>query len=199
MSESIPEQKAELRRRIRCELKRLSPAVRLAASSQICSRLQEQPTWREARSVLLFAPLHDEVDIVPLFRDALAAGKRLALPRFDHKTQSYVAGRVVNPGNDLEPGRFGISEPAENCAEVPLNELDFLVVPGVAFTLDGRRLGRGKAYYDRLLACVRGLTCGVAFDEQIVNAIPAEPHDIRLDLILTPSRWHRAGQSAVWK
>jgi 5-formyltetrahydrofolate cyclo-ligase len=149
--------------------------------------------------VLLFAPLPDEVDVMPLFKVALAAGKKLALPRFDHKTQSYVAGRVVNLAEELRPGRFGISEPAENCAGVPLNELDFLMVPGVAFTLDGRRLGRGKAFYDRLLASVRGITCGVAFDEQIVDAISTEPHDIRLDLILTPSRWHRTGWRAVWK
>jgi len=199
MSETIAKQKAELRHRMRSELKRLSPAVRLAGSGQVCSRLQAQPIWREARSVLLFAPLPDEVDVAPLFKLALVAGKKLALPRFEHRGQSYVASRVVNPTEDLRPGRFGISEPAETCAGVPLNELDFLVVPGVAFTLDGRRLGRGKAFYDRLLASARGITCGVAFDEQIVDAIPTEPHDIRLDLILTPSLWHRTGWRAVWK
>lgn len=199
MSESIPKQKAELRRRMRSELKRLSSAVRRGESGRVCSRLQGQSIWREARSVLLFAPLPDEVDVMPLFKVALADGKKLALPRFDHKTQSYVAGHVMNLDEKLRPGRFGIPEPAENGADIPLNELDFLVVPGVAFTLDGRRLGRGNGFYDRLLASVRGITCGVAFDEQIVDAIPAEPHDIRLDLILTPSRWHRTGWRAVWK
>jgi 5-formyltetrahydrofolate cyclo-ligase len=72
---------------------------------------------------------------------------------------------------------------------VPLNQLDFLLVPGVAFDRSGRRLGRGKGFYDRLLAGVTGMKCGVAWDEQIVHELPAEPHDIAMDLMLTPSRW----------
>jgi 5-formyltetrahydrofolate cyclo-ligase len=67
--------------------------------------------------------------------------------------------------------------------------LDFILVPGVAFDLSGRRLGRGKGYYDRLLKQTRGTTCGVAFDEQIVGEIPVEPHDLNVNCILTPTRW----------
>ena len=90
-------------------------------------------------------------------------------------------------------------EPKQDCPEVPLKQLDFIVVPGVAFSLDGRRLGRGRGFYDRLLASVRGIKCGVAFDEQIVDAIPADGQDIRLDYILTPTRWTGADQCAVLK
>jgi 5-formyltetrahydrofolate cyclo-ligase len=64
-----------------------------------------------------------------------------------------------------------------------------VLVPGVAFDSHGRRLGRGKGFYDQLLAFVRGTKCGVAFDEQIVPEIPIEPHDVRLNCILTPTRW----------
>jgi 5-formyltetrahydrofolate cyclo-ligase len=64
-----------------------------------------------------------------------------------------------------------------------------VLVPGVAFDLRGRRLGRGKGFYDRLLADAGGLKCGVAFDEQIVTEIPVEPHDVSVDCILTPTRW----------
>jgi 5-formyltetrahydrofolate cyclo-ligase len=64
-----------------------------------------------------------------------------------------------------------------------------ILVPGVAFDLHGGRLGRGKGYYDRLLKELRGTTCGVAFDQQVVEAIPVEPHDVRLDHVLTPTRW----------
>ena len=80
-------------------------------------------------------------------------------------------------------------EPREHCAALALNRLDFVLVPGVAFDLDGRRLGRGKGYYDRLLATVTGAACGVAFDRQIVPRVPSEPHDARLNCILTPTRW----------
>ncbi|MEY2466031.1 MAG: 5-formyltetrahydrofolate cyclo-ligase, partial [Verrucomicrobiota bacterium] len=71
----------------------------------------------------------------------------------------------------------------------PIKPLDLILVPGVAFELHGRRLGRGKGFYDRLLADMRGTTCGVAFDEQIVAEIPVEPHDVHLDYLLTPTRW----------
>src|SRR5438876_11467463 len=134
-----------------------------------------------------------------IWRDALATAKELSLPRFDAERQVYVAGRVLEPRDDLRPGRFGIMEPKQGCPEVPLKQLDFTVVPGVAFSLDGRRLGRGRGFYDRLLALVGGVKCGIGFDEQIVDEIPAESHDIRLDCILTPTRWSPVVQGAVIK
>jgi 5-formyltetrahydrofolate cyclo-ligase len=101
----------------------------------------------------------------------------------------YVACEIKSPEKDVLSGRFGIREPGESCAEIELNRLDFTLVPGVAFDLQGRRLGRGKGFYDRMLAAVRGTTCGVAFDEQIVGEVPVEPHDTRVNCILTPTRW----------
>ena len=86
-------------------------------------------------------------------------------------------------------GKFGVREPAERCAPVPLNRLDLVLVPGIAFDIRGGRLGRGQGYYDRLLSAVTGLKCGVAFDEQIVDAVPVGPLDVRLNCILTPTRW----------
>jgi 5-formyltetrahydrofolate cyclo-ligase len=100
-----------------------------------------------------------------------------------------MACRVQNLGTDLGPGQFGIREPLATCQEVELNRLDFVLVPGVAFDLHGRRLGRGKGFYDQLLPAVRGQTCGVAFDEQIVCEVPVEPRDVHLNCILTPTRW----------
>jgi 5-formyltetrahydrofolate cyclo-ligase len=70
-----------------------------------------------------------------------------------------------------------------------MNRLDLILVPGLAFDLNGRRLGKGKGYYDRLLAGVSGIKCGVAFDEQVVSEVPAGPHDVRVNCILTPTRW----------
>ena len=69
-----------------------------------------------------------------------------------------------------------------------MNRLDLVLVPGVAFDLQGRRLGRGRGFYDRLLADVDGIKCGIAFDEQMVNEVPAGPPDVRLNFILTPTR-----------
>ena len=162
-------------------------------------RLQNESVWQEAGAVLLYAPTGNELDVWPLIRDALARNKVVALPRFEKERNAYTTCQVTDPGRDLLVGRFGILEPAASSPVVPINRLDFVAVPGLAFTLDGRRLGRGKGFFDRLLAAVRGVKCGVGFDEQIVDIIPTEPHDIRLDCILTPTHWRCPGQSAVLK
>ena len=96
---------------------------------------------------------------------------------------------MVHSPADLSPGRFNVLEPKAGCPSVPLNQLDLVFVPGVAFDFNGRRLGRGKGFYDRLLAEVRGYKCGVAFEVQVIAAVPEEPHDVRVDSILTPARW----------
>lgn len=185
----LHESKAALRRQIRGSLKAMTPKTRALASNEACARLEIQLLWKNARSILFFAPLPEELDVWPLAAPALAAGKTVALPQFITETQRYIACAIGNVETDLQIGQFGIREPTVDCSEFPLNRLDFVLVPGVAFTLQGRRLGRGKGFYDRLLAAVRGTKCGVAFDEQIVTDIPVEPHDVHLNCILTPTRW----------
>lgn len=181
--------KAALRSDVREKLKRLSQAQRGHDSSRARAILEKQALWQKAQTILFFAPLPDELDIWVSMAVASAAGKQVFLPRFLTDTQSYTACHVKTPDTDLRLGQFGIREPTESCPQIPLNRLDLILVPGVAFDLHGRRLGRGKGFYDRLLAAVRGTTCGVAFDEQIVNEVPVEPHDVVLNCILTPSRW----------
>ena len=181
--------KAALRDKLRVELARITADQRIALAVQARSLLEGQPTWQEAGSILFYAPLPQELDLWPLLEKAVAAGKTVALPRFDKVTGAYVAYCVRDSANDLELGRFGIREPKASCTPISLNRLDFILVPGVAFDLHGRRLGRGRGFYDQLLAGVRGSTCGVAFDEQIVREVPTEPHDVRLNCILTPTRW----------
>jgi len=85
-------------------------------------------------------------------------------------------------------GPFNIREPKPDCAKVPFVDFDLVLVPGTAFDLRGNRLGRGMGFYDRLLAKIRGVKCGLGFDEQIAVEIPVEPHDVRMDFILTPTR-----------
>lgn len=183
------EPKDALRRQIRVRLKSLPAEQRAALSALACSLLERQAVWQKAKTIFFYAPLPDELDIWPLFQDSLAAGKTVALPRFDEATRRYVACQIQDIGKDLGNGRFGIREPESRCIAVPLNRLDLILVPGVAFDLHGGRLGRGKGFYDQLLASVRGATCGVAFDEQIVEAVPVEAHDVHLNCILTPTRW----------
>lgn len=189
MDESLDPLKARLRRQVQAQRRDLAPAGRTALSAKLCSDLRERSVWRAANSVLLFAPLPDEPDVWPLLRIALAAGKTVALPAFISGTNAYTARRLLDPDRDVVHGKFNIREPAATCPEQPLNRLDLVLVPGIAFDPRGGRLGRGRGYYDRLLAAVNGLKCGVAFDEQIVDAVPVGPMDVRLNCILTPTRW----------
>jgi len=189
MNESVTKQKTALRERLRAVLSELTRAQREDAAVEICARLIEQPAWKNARSVLLFAPLADEPNVRPLVHAALDAGKLMALPRFSTATGGYEAAVVRDLAKDFVEGKFGILEPAPTCEVADLKRLDLILVPGVAFDWQGHRLGRGKGFYDRLLVEVSGKTCGVAFDQQIISAIPVEPHDVRLNCILTPSHW----------
>jgi len=181
--------KARLRQHIRERLKAMTAQHRTGASLRICAKLRSLAVWKSAGSILFFAPMPTEPDIWPLLEEALLAGKTVSLPRFSLATRTYLAARIQNLELDLLRGQLGIREPTDACAEFPLNRLDLVLVPGVAFDLDGGRLGRGKGYYDRLLTAVRGTKCGVAFDEQVVDAVPVGPRDIRLNCILTPTRW----------
>ncbi len=185
----MKEAKAALRQEVAAALRQLSAAARAKASGAACALLEAQAAWRRAQSILFFAPLPAELDLWPLLVETVAAGKEVSLPRFVEATGQYTASRVRDPQADVHRGRFGIREPLPHCEAVPLNRLDFILVPGVAFDPHGRRLGRGRGFYDQLLAAVRGRTCGVAFDEQIVREVPVEPHDVYLNCILTPTRW----------
>src|SRR5256885_7701708 len=190
MSADVSQLKADLRRKLRAESQRFSSAERVVASARICLRLAEQEVWKRAQSILFYYPMADEPDIRLSFAEALAAQKVTVLPRYSPQDGHYEARQVVGIKGELQPGAFGIHEPASACPLFDLKKLDLILVPGIGFALSGFRLGRGKGYYDRLLAQVAGFKCGVAFDWQMAVEIPAEPHDIRLDCILTPTRWH---------
>lgn len=181
--------KVELRGMIRAILKAMSVAERAEASEAICRTLREQSSWQQARAVMVYVPTAQEPDIWPVVVEALKAGRQVALLRHAHDGDHYVPCVVKDLERDLRTGQFGIPEPAPHCPIVDLMRLDFVLVPGIGFTFNGGRLGRGKGYYDRVLAGVPALKCGVAFDCQIVEEIPLAPHDVRLNCILTPTRW----------
>jgi len=189
MEVSTQDAKNALRAEVRGRLKQISAAQREAASRKMCELLEGRREWKEALCVLLFAPLTDEPDVWPMLGRGISEGKVMALPRFDSSRNSYIASRIQEPETELRPGKFGIREPVEGCEEMALKRLDLILAPGLAFDLHGRRLGRGKGIYDRLLATASGTSCGVSFDEQIVGGIPVEEHDIHVNRILTPTRW----------
>ena len=194
--------KALLRAELAAELKARTKEDRVLCSRRACQRLEGTALWQQARCILAYAPRADELDISLLVEGALLTGKQVALPQFDAQTGSYRACQISGPIASLAPGRFGIPEPCKDSPGLMLNQLDLVLVPGVAFDLTGRRLGRGRGYYDQLLTNLRAIKCGLGFDQQVKAHIPVEPHDILLDCMLTPDRWldfrpHRPGDDSV--
>ena len=191
METSKHEIKSGLRQGIRASLGKISMAVRLAESFDLCRRLE--PQLQSAHTILFFAPLADELDVWPLLEKLLKTQRICALPAFETGRRIYSARRVKNLETDILTGKFDISEPLPDCEEIPLDQFDLVLVPGMAFDLNGNRLGRGKGFYDRILAGASGLKCGIAYDFQLVETIPTEEHDATVDFIFTPSRCVKAG------
>lgn len=186
---AIIDQKRALRQAMRGQIMEVNRAERAESAGQAISLLTIQPIWKSSRTVLLVNPLPDELDLSPLFQIALDAGKTVCAPGYDPESTHYRPLLVENLGRDLVAGKYGILEPASDCPELPLKALDFLLVPGLAFDTAGCRLGRGKGHYDRLLSEAVGWKCGFGYGFQVLPRVPTEPHDIKLDSILTPVRW----------
>src|ERR1035437_9352868 len=144
MQNTIREAKRRLRDQVRAALRQIPAQECATSSAQARVLLKAQAQWRAAESILFYAPLPEELDVWPLLAEALAAGKRVALPRFVAEDRSYEACQIQDPKSDLQVGHFGIREPASRCAPLPSTRLDLILVPGLAFDLHGRRLGRGK-------------------------------------------------------
>lgn len=178
--------KGALREDLRRRLHGFSPGERGDSSERIRRRCIGLPEWGSSRVIALYHPRRDEPDLWPLVESAWAEGKEVVLPSHDATLAAYRWRRVGGAG-DLEPGRFGIPEPSVRCPEVPTPRLDLAFVPGLGFSPDGVRLGRGLGFYDRLLESFRGRCFGVAFDFQMLPRIPREDHDVGLDGVITPS------------
>jgi len=184
-----PEQirsKPELRALVRPRIAEMTLEQRLAGSSAVVRHLLERPEWQNSPAIGAYYPRADEPDVRPVFEAAWSAGKLLALPAFEPTAGHYGMRRVLG-FEDLVPGAFGVMEPAASCPGVAVEALDLALVPGICFSPEGGRIGRGRGFYDRILASFHGVVCGVGFDCQVVPYAPMEPHDVPMQLILTPS------------
>jgi 5-formyltetrahydrofolate cyclo-ligase len=198
-SNDIATLKRDLRQVARTRLSQITPEQRIALSAAAALQLLARPEWQSAQRILGYLPLKDELELSSALEAAPKGGKTVALPRYVPGENAYCAAIVSEKFASLLPGAFGIPEPGAASPTLPLNQLDFILVPGLAFDPGGRRLGRGKGFYDRLLGNVNNsncVICGIAADEQILPVIPAESHDIRVHFVLTPTRWIAASSGA---
>jgi 5-formyltetrahydrofolate cyclo-ligase len=150
----------------------------LMRSVQLWAKVAELPEFQRATSVMAFVGFDGEPDTDPLFARLSVEGKRLLLPRVE------ATGIVAADGDwPLVASKFGVQEPTGPAVDV--GEIDFVIVPGLAFTLAGDRLGYGQGYYDRFLPTVSAPNAGVCFSDQLVDEMPLADHDVRVDAVIS--------------
>ena len=193
MREAMPngdQDKAALRSAARERRARRTPADIAERSARLTAHLVADPRWQAARSVAGFVGVRGEPDTTPLLAAALTAGKRLCLPRVVGARRDAIEFVAVADLAALAPAPFGLVEPTGGPGrQLPDLDVDLLLLPGLVFTRAGARLGFGRAFYDRALAPVRAadrpLRVAVCFADDVVPALPEEPHDVRAHGLLT--------------
>jgi 5-formyltetrahydrofolate cyclo-ligase len=177
--------KSEWRKRAKAALRTLSSAERAEKTAAIHARFLSSAEYAAAETLFVYLSFGDEVETRALIEAALADGKRVAAPRIDGEKLVFHA--ISRLEADFRPGKYGLGEPHAELPAAPIPSL--ILVPGLAFDNFGGRLGRGGGYYDRLLAEHTGIfACALAFDIQVMDGFPREPHDRGVRAIHTESR-----------
>lgn len=188
------ESKSAMRARVAGAIASVPEASIASWSAAVRARLDAMAEFRSARVVMGFLPIAGEVDLMALLERAIVSGKRVGLPRVDWASRQMRAIEVGDLVADVELTRHGIREPRAGLPMVSWEELDLVLVPGLAFDASGGRLGRGGGFYDRFLAWpgLRAVKIGVGFECQIVGAVERQGHDVGMDAVVTEGRVVRA-------
>jgi 5-formyltetrahydrofolate cyclo-ligase len=178
--------KATLREELTARRKALTPDVIDARGLKVQARFLASPYYQRARTVALYAPIRGEVPTRDILVAALMDGKVVCYP-LSHVHGRILSFRAITSESELEPGRLGVREPNSASELVPVDQIDLFVVPGLGFTREGKRLGRGGGYYDATLraASSRSRRVGLAFSEQVVTEVPTNADDVDMDLVVT--------------
>ncbi len=180
--------KAHIRAAVLSRLRVRTGAQCAADSAALRARLapllaQMEHALARPLNVALYAALPHEVDLLPLLQEH--PQHRYAFPRC-HSGRRMSFHVVSSPADELRPGAMGILTPLPHLPEMPPQSIDLLLVPGVAFTAEGARLGYGGGYYDTFIPrCPQARLLALAYEEQMVESLPTEPHDIRLPQLIT--------------
>lgn len=180
--------KIELRRTVLARRDALPAASRTEWSRAMLGAITALGAFARARTVLAYCSFGSEPVTGPFLETVRGLGKALVLPRVDRERRALALYRVRDPAAELAPGPRGIREPdPARCLPARVGDVDFVLVPGVAFDRQGGRLGYGGGYYDRLLAgCAPGTALvAAAFESQLVEAVPMEADDRPVGRVVT--------------
>lgn len=187
--------KQAVRRQILAERAALPADERARLSGVITARLLNLPELERARCVLAYFSFGHELSTAGLISALRERNVTVVLPRIERAAHRLDLYRVDDISVETTPGVWGIREPdSQLCRPAALNEIDLIVVPGVAFTTTGARLGYGGGYYDELLSRWEHppLLIAPAFDLQVVPELPTTPRDRPVDAVITESAFYSA-------
>ena len=180
----MKDDKVNMRKEIMANLAGLDKPMYEHLSYEIASTLYKDSLWKSAQTIGITISRFPEVDTYQIIRKAWEEGKQIAIPKCLPKNREMVF-RELTQFNQLESVYSGLLEPIEaETKEVSMNDIDLLIVPGLAFTKEGYRLGFGGGYYDRYLLRFKGETIALAFESQLVSHLPVESHDLPIGKII---------------
>lgn len=164
------------------ELRRFARKAQIPVDNdRVVELILNHPWFQTAKTIMAYCAIPPEIDLGPLMDLVLEQGKMLLLPRCEG--DGTMTARRIHDLAELEPGAYGILEPKPDASCVRPDEIDLILVPGLAFDKKGGRLGRGKGYYDRFLEKTEANTVGVC--RCLVPRVPVEVHDKRMDAVVT--------------
>ncbi len=178
--------KEQLRTSLRESLLEITPKQRSKKSKDVCRNLLSTQQFRDASVVMMYLSLVHEVDTSEAILSAWQLGKTVAVPKVSWQQRHMIPVQI----NSLETGfsteASGLRNPVTG-VPLPFEEIDLVVTPGLGFDKNGNRLGRGASYYDRFFVSgeLEAQKCGFAFEEQVVDLVPVDEHDIAMDFLVT--------------
>ncbi len=179
----LREQKKILRRQLLEQAAGLEREYCERADREIASRLFLMPEYRKAEVLFCFAGTEREIDTRPVILNALKQGKRVGVPKCVGKGIMEV--REIKGLWNLEPGKYGIMEPASDCPLIIPEEIDLCLIPCLSASVQGVRLGYGGGYYDRYLPFVRGTKAVLCRRRMMCQELPGEEHDVGMDMVVS--------------
>jgi 5-formyltetrahydrofolate cyclo-ligase len=182
--------KKTIRREVLKRRDEIPPDVKKIKDALVKQGLFNLPEFIAAKTVFFYASFRSEVETLSMIKESLKLGKRVMLPKVAKETHMLKLYEIKNI-SELSPGYMGIPEPlVPNERLVSLDDIDLVVIPGAGFDFSGNRLGYGAGYYDILLSKSEGKKpiVALAYEEQLVDSIPAETHDIKINVIVTDKR-----------
>ncbi|MDE5869482.1 MAG: 5-formyltetrahydrofolate cyclo-ligase, partial [Muribaculaceae bacterium] len=172
-------EKSEIRKKIKAMRSMLLDSERMSAADEVFEKLEKTAAFLLADKILMYHSLPDELS-THRFLDKWHGRKSFYLPRVNGVNLEI----LPYDESRLELGAFHIEEPTGDNTVEP-EEIELVVVPAVAYDKAGNRLGRGRGFYDRLLASTKATKVGIGYEFQLVEEIPVEPHDIKMDMVIT--------------